>query len=161
VAEIGGPPENLGFWLPLILSRTPRITTPGATQAYYTNKASAVFAEDPPPLGVDLAGASHSQWVEYLNDNLWHPLFISIPISAGSQEQEEATNRRQQQIRSKQPHESSQQLLAVLNVNIHPDDADNFYRAYHPEWLALAQQAASPFALEAFKAFQLLHGRLI
>jgi hypothetical protein len=135
VAENNDKPEYLGFWLPALANcRNP---SAGATTAYYKAKASAVFVDDPPLLfGEDLPAGSHSKWLEYLQKRFQQEVFVSIPFAI--------------EVKGGQ-----RRVPAIINVNVNPADHGDFRRAYHPEWLRIAQRETVSLVCEAHKAFVL------
>lgn len=133
VAESNDESEYLGFWLPILANcRNP---SDGATTAYYKARASAVFIDDPPLLsGEDLPENSHSKWLQYLNKRFQQAAFVSVPFAI-------------------EVKGGKRRVPAIVNVNINPADHRDFRRAYHPEWLRIAQREAAPLVCEAHKAF--------
>lgn len=134
VAETDDVPEYLGFWIPLLL--TGRNPSAGAATAYYKARASAVFIDDLPPLGDDVPQDSYSRWTEYLSQRFQQAVFVSLPFAI-------------------EVRRGQKRVPAIINVNVNPARDGDFRRAYHPEWLRIAQQAAAPLVCEAHKAFVL------
>jgi hypothetical protein len=139
VAETNDKVEYLGFWIPVL----PNCRNPsaGAATAYYKARASAVFIDDPPPLGDDVSDGTHPKWVRYLRERFLQAVFVSVPFAI--------------EVKGGQ-----KKVPAIVNVNIDPANDRDFRRAYYPEWLRIIQREAAPLVCEAHKAFVLSRATL-
>jgi hypothetical protein len=126
--------SHLGFWVPTEQGREHH-RLPGAPTAFFNLIGDAVFKADlPPVLGFDEAVGA--RWRAYMAGSFGQRLFVSLPLVASSPD-----------------GQAPRAALAVLNVNVDPiDPGDGWYRAYHPEWLAAAQDRAKAFVDIAYCA---------
>lgn len=139
VSETTDETDHLGFWLPVVSKS--RNSTPGALSAYRRKTGSAVLLDDLPPFGSDLPQSARKPWEAYLRRKLNVTAFVSIPLVV-------------------QPGLEERTALAVLNINIGSDIPNDCARAYHGQWLEIAQRLAEPLVCEALKAFAVQHAIL-
>lgn len=128
--------RHLGFWVPTTKgSRGEDI--PGAPKAYYNQVGSAVFKRDLPPM----AGFPHlaESWSAYIQDKLTGRLFVSLPFAPPD-------------------GHGGRKVVAILNINANPSEDDGWYRAYHVEWLKIAQEKVLHSAEVAFYAASMVIG---
>lgn len=122
-----------GFWCPI----TENI--PGAPEAFCNKTGSTVIRSDLPN-PEDCKMEITKLWLEYVQNNLKEPAFISIPcLVPGDGEG----------IPQAFP-------IAILNVDFDPRDRDFIYRGYHKEWLSVARDLAKDFIILAFHYYTLL-----
>lgn len=126
---------HLGFWIPLAGPNGQVL--PGAPEAFREKRASAVFVDDPPDLS-SFGPAVSGRWQEWIQQHVRARLFVSIPLVVPNPDR---------------PAERSS--VAVLNVNANPADDQNWFRAYHPEWLGIVTRETSQFVEVAVNAVRL------
>jgi hypothetical protein len=123
LAESAGSAHR-GFWVPIAASDDGTFL-PGACRAYALGSGHAVFRDDLPPLhGFDRIS---NKWRDYMERTFSSDLFVSLPFHSPSASETWAAH------------------SAVLNVNAAASDMTAWRRAYHPQWLELARQAALQF----------------
>jgi hypothetical protein len=124
-----------GFWVP-IASSSDGDELPGAPYAYRRMSPNAVFKDDLPPF-VGFSEEIGEKWRQYMKEHFSERLFISIPLLVPDSARSG----------------TGSMVAAVLNVNASPGMGDAWYRAYHEEWLNLAQGRVAQFAEIALYAF--------
>ena len=126
---------HLGFWVPL--ARGPSgFDLPGAPAAYFRLAGNAVFKDDLPDL-VGFSTALNQDWHDYVRNYLHEDLFVSLPFL----------------VPAAPPPSAATVVASVLNVNVRPNNADSWRRAYHKEWMEIATARAAPFIEVAMQAF--------
>ncbi len=136
VAETRGA-GHIGFWAPAAKGTNGR-ELPGAPYAYLRMGGQAVFKDDLPRLD-GFPGGIGTKWHQYMQQHFNESLFVSLPILfpdsalAGT----------------------GSVVAAVLNVNASPQREETWFRAYHEEWLRIAQARVAEFAEAAYYAFQI------
>jgi hypothetical protein len=130
--------RHLGFWIPMIKDEA-GACLPGAPLAFTNRVGAAVFKDDLPPLK-SFGGGLELRWLSYMATEFRDMLFVSVPfrIPRGGK---------------------GRDTVAVLNVNVTPNDIAPWRRAYHAEWLKLARDRAEPFLDVAANALLLLTGK--
>jgi hypothetical protein len=123
-----------GFWVPIASSRDGD-ELPGAPYAYRRMAPNAVFKDDLPPFA-GFPPEIARKWREYMGEYFAERLFVSIPLL----------------IPDSARSGTGSLVAAVLNVNASPAVTDAWYRAYHEEWLGLAQGRVAQFTETAWYA---------
>lgn len=130
--------KDLGFWVPLCVSDEANYL-PGAPEAFAQNRSNTVYRDDPPLL-TSRGFTKHQQncWYGFLENSFKERLFISIPL----------------QIKLDGGRTST---IAVFNVNAIPstENQNGWSRAYHKEWLDIAQSCLAPMIHIAFEAIEI------
>jgi len=126
---------HVGFWVPAAKGSSGE-ELPGAPYAYLRMAGQAVFRDDLPPLE-GLPDTVRRKWHEYMTRHFSERLFVSLPMLVPD---------------SAMPGTGSI-VVAVLNLNASPQKEEAWYRAYHPEWLRIAQGRVAEFAEIAYYAF--------
>jgi hypothetical protein len=120
--------EHVGFWVPIL--STARGTLPGACRAFRGGHGVAIFKRHLPNLtALGFSAELNARWREYvlshIEPGMEHGLFVSIPVRGA---------------------DNSERVIAVVNINANPFSSDDWFRAFHRDWLEVVEQNISPLA---------------
>jgi hypothetical protein len=119
---------HVGFWVPILRANNGD-ELPGGPYAFLRMSGQAVFKDDLPGLA-GFPESTREKWRDYMHRHFNERLFASIPLLVPD---------------SAMPGTGSI-AIAVLNVNASPQHEETWYRAYHEEWLRIAQGRVAAFA---------------
>lgn len=124
------PVQHGGFWIP-VLKGDNEGPMPGAATAYLRMHGSAVFTRDLPPLA-GFPGWLEQKWHLHLRQRFDYEAFVSLPLTM--------------------PSAAGLAVAAVVNVNVDFKETAPWLRAYHDDWLDVAEEQVADFAEIAYHA---------
>jgi hypothetical protein len=125
---------HLGFWVPTPYGRNSNIL-PGAPRTFLQMSGNAVFKDDLPKIE-GFPEEVGTRWTKYMEEHFTERLFVSLPLL----------------VPASTFSGTGSAVAAVVNINASPQNEELWYRAYHEEWLKIAQNRVAELTEIAFYA---------
>jgi hypothetical protein len=125
---------HLGFWVPTARGSHSNLL-PGAPRAFLQMSGNAVFKDDLPKIE-GFPEEVGNKWTGYMEEHFAERLFVSLPLL----------------VPASTISGTGSAVAAVVNINASPQNEELWYRAYHEEWLKIAQNRVADLAEIAFYA---------